>query len=67
LGQGAPGALLRETDLVYQWQKDSRYLTANMLDLLASTVVISPVAASHIKSNCPVSGAGTLKSCMAGN
>ena len=28
-GQGAPGALLRETDTVYQWQKNSAYLTAH--------------------------------------
>ncbi|HTD21029.1 MAG TPA: RHS repeat-associated core domain-containing protein [Terriglobales bacterium] len=64
-GQGAPGALLREQDTVYQWQKDSRYLTANMLDLPASTIVVSPIAANNIKSSCPVDGAGTLKACMA--
>src|SRR6185369_7543526 len=39
--QGQPGPLLRETDTVYKWQKDGAYLTAHMLDLPASTVVIS--------------------------
>src|SRR5579864_5282526 len=38
-GQGSPGPLLRETDTTYQWQVDSRYLTANLLDLPASVVV----------------------------
>src|SRR5579864_4102910 len=41
-GQGAPGSLLREEDTVYQWQNDSRYLTANILDLPASVVVKDP-------------------------
>jgi RHS repeat-associated protein len=63
-GQGAPGTLLREEDTVYQWQKDSRYLNANMLDLPASSVVISPVVASNTKASCPVDGAGTMKACM---
>jgi RHS repeat-associated protein len=40
-GQGAPGALLRETDTTYQWQTDSTgaYLHANLVDLPASVVV----------------------------
>jgi len=38
-GQGAPGALLRETDTSYQWQVDARYLTAHMLDLPASVTI----------------------------
>ncbi len=33
------GALLRETDTTYQWQADTRYLSAHMLDLPASVVV----------------------------
>jgi RHS repeat-associated protein len=33
------GALLRETDTTYQWQADSRYLTAHLVDLPASVVV----------------------------
>jgi hypothetical protein len=53
-GLGSPGPLLRETDTVYQWQKDSAYLSANLIDLPASTVVISPTAASNTKSSCPV-------------
>jgi RHS repeat-associated protein len=63
--QGSPGALLREEDTVYEWQKDSRYLTANLLDLPASSVVISPIAAANTKASCPVDGLGTLKACMA--
>jgi RHS repeat-associated protein len=38
-GQGAPGALLRETDTSYVWQTDARYLTAHLLDLPASVIV----------------------------
>jgi RHS repeat-associated protein len=38
-GQGTPGALLRETDTTYQWQVDSSYQAANMLDLPASVIV----------------------------
>ena len=38
-GQGAPGALLRETDTTYEWQVNSAYFTAHMLDLPASVVV----------------------------
>jgi RHS repeat-associated protein len=34
-GQGAPGALLRQTQTQYQWQLNSAYLTANMMDLPA--------------------------------
>ena len=64
-GQGAPGPLLRETDTVYQWQKDSRYLTANLLDLPASVVVVDPNSANNTKTNCPVDAAGTTKSCAA--
>src|SRR5262249_1744144 len=37
-GQGAPGALLRETDTTYQWEINSAYLTAHLLDLPASVV-----------------------------
>jgi RHS repeat-associated protein len=63
-GQGTPGALLRETDTVYKWQKDSSYLTARLLDLPASQVVVSPLSAANTKSVCPVS-ATTTGSCMA--
>ena len=63
-GQGQPGPLLRETDMVYQWQKNSAYLTAHMLDLPASTVVISPSAAENIKSGCPLTSA-TSGNCAA--
>ena len=38
-GQGTPGALLRETDTTYEWQANSAYLNANLLDLPASVVV----------------------------
>ena len=38
-GAGVPGPLLRETDTTYQWQLDSRYLTAHLLDLPASVIV----------------------------
>src|SRR5437016_4302583 len=38
-GTGVPGPLLRETDTTYQWQVDSRYLTAHLLDLPASVAV----------------------------
>ncbi|HXB21392.1 MAG TPA: hypothetical protein VNV88_08425, partial [Candidatus Solibacter sp.] len=38
-GQGAPGALLRETDTTYQWQSNGSYLTAHLLDLPASVVI----------------------------
>ncbi len=38
-GQGAAGALLRETDTTYQWQVNSAYLTAHLLDLPSSVVV----------------------------
>jgi RHS repeat-associated protein len=38
-GPGVPGALLRETDTTYQWQVNSNYAAANMLDLPASVVV----------------------------
>src|SRR6185437_6742180 len=67
-GQGAPGPLLRETDTVYQWQKtdgsgNRPYLTAHLLDLPASKVVISPSAAANTKSSCPV-GVTTTASCM---
>jgi len=37
-GQGAPGPLLRETDTTYEWQVNSAYLAAHMLDLPASVV-----------------------------
>ncbi len=61
-GPGAPGALLRETDTVYKWQKDSSYLTAHLLDLPASKVIISPSA--NVKSGCPVTPSSTAN-CMA--
>ena len=38
-GQGSPGGLLRETDTTYQWQIDSRYLAAHLLDLPAAVIV----------------------------
>jgi RHS repeat-associated protein len=38
-GQGAPGALLRETDTTYQWQVDNRYVAARLLDLPASVII----------------------------
>jgi len=38
-GQGAPGPLLRETDTTYQWETNSAYLTAHLLDLPASVIV----------------------------
>ncbi|OAI56907.1 hypothetical protein AYO50_00295, partial [Acidobacteria bacterium SCGC AG-212-P17] len=38
-GQGAHGALLRETDTTYKWQTNSGYLAAQMVDLPASVVV----------------------------
>src|SRR4051812_6046684 len=63
-GLGAPGPLLRETDTVYQWQKDSNYLNAHMVDLPASTVVISPLGAANIKTNCPITTI-TTANCMA--
>jgi YD repeat-containing protein len=38
-GQGAPGALLRETDTTYKWEVDSAYLTAHQLDLPSAVIV----------------------------
>jgi hypothetical protein len=38
-GPGAPGALLRETDTVYQWERDPNYLTAGLLDMPASVII----------------------------
>ncbi len=38
-GEGAPGPLLKETDTTYQWQVNSVYLTAHMVDLPASVVI----------------------------
>ncbi|HLJ26988.1 MAG TPA: hypothetical protein VKY85_09800, partial [Candidatus Angelobacter sp.] len=38
-GQGAAGALLRETDTTYQWQVNSAYLTAHLLDLPSAVIV----------------------------
>src|SRR5205807_6805498 len=35
---GAPGPLLRETDTTYQWEGNSTYLTAHLLDLPASVI-----------------------------
>ena len=64
-GTNAPGALLRETDTIYQWQKtdgagNRPYLSAHLLDLPASTITIDPSGANP-KSNCPlaVTSAGT--------
>src|SRR6266853_1240405 len=62
-GQGQPGPLLRETDTVYQWQKNSTYLTAHLLDLPASVVVISPNAPENIKSGCPINSTGGTANC----
>lgn len=45
-GQGAPGPLLRQTATTYQWQVNSAYLTANLMDLPA-TVRISD-GAGHL-------------------
>ncbi|MGB8129797.1 MAG: hypothetical protein WCG81_08390, partial [Candidatus Angelobacter sp.] len=44
---------------VYQWQKadgsgNRTYLTAHLLDLPASKVIISPSSSANIKTNCPV-------------
>ncbi|HET9364697.1 MAG TPA: hypothetical protein VFP71_06840, partial [Candidatus Angelobacter sp.] len=47
-GQGAPGALLRQTKTTYQWQVNSAYLTANMLDLPATVQVLD--GAGHLCS-----------------
>jgi YD repeat-containing protein len=43
-GPGAHGPLLRQTDIVYQWQADTSgaYNTANLLNLPALTVTCSP-------------------------
>ncbi|MBZ5533996.1 MAG: hypothetical protein LAO20_21405 [Acidobacteriia bacterium] len=60
-----PGALLRETDTVYQWQKNSSYLTAHIVDLPASSVVIDPVAANNTRSGCPINAVGGTASCIA--
>ncbi|HEY2912017.1 MAG TPA: hypothetical protein VGK21_01540, partial [Candidatus Angelobacter sp.] len=38
-GQGSAGALIREIDTTYQWDVDSRYLTAHLLDLPAKVIV----------------------------
>ncbi len=68
-GQGTAGALLRETDTVYQWQKadvsgNRPYLTAGLLDLPASTVVISPNAAENTKTSCPINSGTATTSCI---
>ncbi len=39
-GQGGPGPLLRQTLTTYQWQVNSAYLTANLLDLPAKVQVL---------------------------
>ena len=69
-GQGGPGALLRETDNVYRWQiadglGNHPYALANLLDLPASTVVISPSVSANTKSSCPVNAVGGTAACMA--
>src|SRR5579864_2369965 len=46
-GQGAPGALLRETDTNYAWQAQGAYLDANLLALPASVAVCSPLTSSE--------------------
>ncbi|HWF06774.1 MAG TPA: hypothetical protein VHA06_24000 [Candidatus Angelobacter sp.] len=38
-GQGAPGALLRETDTIYQWEINPAFVTAHIVDLPASVIV----------------------------
>jgi RHS repeat-associated protein len=38
-GTSSPGPLLQEVDTVYQWQSDSRFLAANILDSPASVVI----------------------------
>jgi RHS repeat-associated protein len=38
-GQGTPGTLLKEIDTTYQWQGNSSYRTANMLDLPSSVII----------------------------
>jgi RHS repeat-associated protein len=68
-GQGGPGAFLRETDNVYLWQTadalgNHPYALANLLDLPASTVVISPSASANVKSSCPVNAMGGTAVCM---
>lgn len=62
-GQGQVGPLLHESHTVYQWQKNSSYLTAHLLDLPASKVVVSPTG-SNPKSNCPLT-VSTVGSCAA--
>lgn len=37
-GAGSPGPLVKETDSAFQWQTDSRYLTAGLLDLQTSEI-----------------------------
>ena len=67
-GQGTPGALLRETDTTYQWQVDSRYLTARLLDLPSSVVIISLDPNANVKASCPAwdsNGNAVTKACMA--
>jgi RHS repeat-associated protein len=67
-GQGQPGALLRETDTIYQWQRvdasgNRPYLTADLLDLPASVVVVSPNPADNTKTGCPITPT-TTGNCM---
>jgi RHS repeat-associated protein len=38
-GQGAPGPVLRETDTAYQFQSNSSYLNANMINSVTSVIV----------------------------
>jgi len=38
-GAGSPGPKIRSTTTTYQWQNNSAYLTANLIDLPASVVV----------------------------
>lgn len=38
-GVGTPGPMVKETDSAFQWQIDSRFLAADILDLPASVVV----------------------------
>jgi RHS repeat-associated protein len=64
-GPGTSGPLLRETDTVYQWQANSAYLTARLLDEPASVAVVSPNAGSNTKSACPINATGGTASCMA--
>jgi hypothetical protein len=59
------GALLRETDTIYKWQKNDQYLTAHILDAPSSVVTVDPSGPNNLLSSCPVDTVGTTKSCIA--